>query len=155
MLKCFEILLLLLVVIVVVVVVVVVLLVVVVVVVIVRVVGLVVVYLFIFILPLGSSRDQCLPFVVAGQVVGIVRPDIVKELRAFPSVFCIKESPKSGVYLIPETMTEAERTDVVAGVLWELRQKNVLCSLRGWRDEVSLGTYEQCGFLDVILSYFN
>ncbi|XP_041350535.1 uncharacterized protein YJR142W-like isoform X2 [Gigantopelta aegis] len=83
----------------------------------------------------GSSRDQCLPFVVAGQKVGLVRPDIVEELRKFPLVFSIKESSDVAVHLIPDSLTVAQRTDVVAGVLDKLRQEDVLGSLRGWRDE--------------------
>lgn len=41
--------------------------------------------------PTGFAKNECRPFVVGGQQVGLVRPDVFRELLNYPEVFCIRE----------------------------------------------------------------
>lgn len=39
----------------------------------------------------GFARNECRPFVVAGQQVGLVRADVFQQLLCYPEIFLIKE----------------------------------------------------------------
>ncbi|CAM4692993.1 unnamed protein product [Caretta caretta] len=52
----------------------------------------------------GSSRDQCLPFLVAGQRVGSVPAPVAQRLQGYPAVFSgcpgpghVELHPRAGV----------------------------------------------------------
>lgn len=47
---------------------------------------------------LGFEQNACSPFIVCGQQVGLIRPDVMKELLKFPEVFFIRDVPKSEVF---------------------------------------------------------
>lgn len=75
-----------------------------------------------------------------GLQVGVIRPDVLKELFKYPEVFVIKDKEKSKVVeLNPAFRDYNERTEHVDRVLREFRRDDVFVALKGWRDEVSLG----------------
>lgn len=85
---------------------------------------------------------RCLPFLVGGRVVGLVRPDCLEELKKHSNVFKVHPGDdgqrKKGVYLSEDLVTQDERTKAVSEVLHALRSEGHLHSLKGWRNEVSL-----------------
>lgn len=87
-----------------------------------------------------------------GLQVGIIRPDVLKELLNFPEVFSIKDEDKSKlVELNPSFRNYKERTEQVDRILRQLRQNDVFLTLKGWRDEVRNALFFQLYF---IYSYF-
>ncbi|OWF55738.1 nudix hydrolase 20, chloroplastic-like [Mizuhopecten yessoensis] len=93
-----------------------------------------------FILP-GSSRSECRPFLVGNRQVGLIHQDVWNHLLHYPDVFVVsaleesKTSNRNSLTLNAEYKTAAERSDAVAKVLEDLRQKDIFISLKGWRDE--------------------
>lgn len=45
----------------------------------------------IFFYVLGFNKNDCYPFVVQNMQVGLIRPDVFKELLKYPEVFFIKD----------------------------------------------------------------
>lgn len=78
-----------------------------------------------------------MPFYIEDKQVGLIRPDILAEIKHYPDVFIFTSSPEA-VHLSQNLKTFKERTEVLATTLESLRKKDVLVSLRGWRDEVGL-----------------
>lgn len=69
--------------------------------------------------------------------VGIVRPDVLKELFKYPEVFVIKDRDKTKVVeLHPAFRDYNEKTQQIDAVLRKFRQSDIFFALRGWRDEV-------------------
>ncbi|KAL5014494.1 hypothetical protein ScPMuIL_008764 [Solemya velum] len=93
-----------------------------------------------FILP-GSTRPGCLVFYVNSVAVGLIRQDILKQLKAYPDVFILNDKEKGdqgqprGLHLSQDLDTFEKRTKKIEQVLRSLQQKDALVSLRGWRDE--------------------
>lgn len=81
----------------------------------------------------GLHKNECHPFVVNGIQVGLVRSDILNCLLRYPNVF---HEHYDNVILNPAFKTYDERTKNVDAVLRDLRSKNALVTLKGWRDEV-------------------
>lgn len=65
--------------------------------------------------------------------MGLVRPDMVKNLLKFPEVFTVQDD---SVELNPAFRDYDERTARVDRVLRECRDANLFHTLKGWRDEV-------------------
>lgn len=93
----------------------------------------------------GLTSGECRPFIVDGQQVGLIRPDVLKQLFKYPEVFCIRndcnQQPKTNssnnvVELNPAFRDYAERSDNVDRVLRKFRADSVFVTLKGWRDEV-------------------
>lgn len=84
----------------------------------------------------GSSKSKCMPFVIDNTQVGWIRPDASQHLLKYKDVFEVsKDSSKiPGIHIFCGK-TE-ERNKKVANVLEDLRSKDVLPALRGWRDEI-------------------
>ncbi|OAD57432.1 hypothetical protein WN48_01983 [Eufriesea mexicana] len=80
----------------------------------------------------GFHAGECRAFFVDGQQVGLVRPDIMKELLKYPQVFQVHPEY---VQLNPAFRDYAERSARVEEVLRELRADGKLVTLRGWREE--------------------
>ncbi|XP_077980641.1 uncharacterized protein LOC144435876 [Glandiceps talaboti] len=80
----------------------------------------------------GSVKDQCIPFHIDGQQVGVISPDVTAQLKKFPEVFLITEKV---VTLSPELRTYQERSAKVHHVLETLREQSVFIALKGWRNE--------------------
>ncbi|KAF7287369.1 uncharacterized protein LOC143191046 [Rhynchophorus ferrugineus] len=80
----------------------------------------------------GFHSSECKPFVVEGYQVGLIRPDVMKELIHFPEVFHVTPGC---VELNPAFRDYQERSVKVNEVLKELRKKNTFITLKGWRDE--------------------
>lgn len=78
-------------------------------------------------------KGDCRPFVVAGQQVGLVRPDVMTELLSFPEVFVVHTD---AVMLNPAFRDYNERTLNVEKVLKDCKSRNAFITLKGWRDEV-------------------
>lgn len=73
-----------------------------------------------------------------GLQVGVIRPDVLKELFKYPEVFVIKDNAKSKVVeLNPAFRDYNERTEHVDRVLRQFRKDDVFLALKGWRDEVN------------------
>lgn len=82
-------------------------------------------------------NGECRPFIVDGLQVGVVRPDVLKELFKYPEVFVIKDNEKSKVVeLNPAFRDYNERTENVDRVLRQFRKDDIFLALKGWRDEV-------------------
>lgn len=87
----------------------------------------------------GLYNGECRPFVVDGLQVGVIRPDVLKELFRYPEVFVIKDKQKSKVVeLNPAFRDYNERTEHVDRVLRKFRQDVTFVALKGWRDEVCI-----------------
>nr|CAH7720301.1 unnamed protein product [Callosobruchus chinensis] len=80
----------------------------------------------------GLKKQECKPFIVEGFQVGLVRPDIMKQLLKYPEVFLVNSG---SVELNPAFRDYQERSSKVAQVLRELRDNDVFVTLKGWRDE--------------------
>lgn len=87
----------------------------------------------------GSSKISCQPFLVDGVQVGYISPKISSSLSSYSDVFCMVKSNDGEIVqmtLNPKIKTFLERTERVAEVMMELRQKDAFSTLRGWRDEM-------------------
>ncbi|XP_038237280.1 nudix hydrolase 24, chloroplastic-like [Dermochelys coriacea] len=82
----------------------------------------------------GSSRDQCLPFLVAGQRVGSVPALVAQRLQGYPAVFTVCPEPRR-VKLHPQLASHEQRTAAMGQVLTELRDLGAFPCLCEWRDE--------------------
>uniref|UniRef100_A0A452GWX8 DUF4743 domain-containing protein n=1 Tax=Gopherus agassizii TaxID=38772 RepID=A0A452GWX8_9SAUR len=85
----------------------------------------------------GSSQDQCLPFLVAGQRVGSVPAPVAQRLQGYPAVFTVSPEPgrPGRVELHPQLASHEARTAAVGQVLTELRDLGAFPCLHEWRDE--------------------
>ncbi|KAH9496342.1 hypothetical protein Btru_010658 [Bulinus truncatus] len=85
----------------------------------------------------------CKPFYVDNKMIGLIRPDFWKHLQHYKDVLVNVEintdmaetNYKPGVHLSSTFKTYKERTNALKGMLEDLRQKDVITALRGWRDE--------------------
>ncbi|KAK3780849.1 hypothetical protein RRG08_059490 [Elysia crispata] len=81
----------------------------------------------------------CLPFFVSDLQVGLIRPDFWTHFKNYPEVFQYIDKSQSvskyGVHLSEDYKDYGERTDAVNKVLEDLRAKDVIGALQGWRDE--------------------
>jgi len=75
------------------------------------------------------DRSDYVPFLVAGNEVGLVRPAFASTLVEFTGVFRIDDR---GVSLADELRTPEQRTQAVDSVLRRLAERDVI---RHWRDE--------------------
>ncbi|KAL1490695.1 hypothetical protein ABEB36_013349 [Hypothenemus hampei] len=80
----------------------------------------------------GFRTSECKPFIVQGFQVGLIRPDVIKQLLSFPEVFHFNQDC---VELNPAFRDYDTRSVKVDEVLKELKTKNVFMTLKGWRDE--------------------
>ncbi|XP_053602269.1 uncharacterized protein LOC128670546 [Plodia interpunctella] len=80
----------------------------------------------------GLHQGTCVPFLVTGRQVGLIRSDVMKHLQRFPEVFSINDKY---VELNPAFRDYEERTSKVAEILNKLRIENEICALKGWRNE--------------------
>ncbi|XP_058798534.1 uncharacterized protein LOC131668418 [Phymastichus coffea] len=80
----------------------------------------------------GLHAGDCRAFVVDGQQIGLVRPDVMKELLNYPQVFQVYPEY---VQLNPAFRDYAERSAKVDEVLREWRCGGKFIALRGWREE--------------------
>ena len=86
----------------------------------------------------GSSKLSCQPFLVDNVQVGYISPNVSSYLSSYSDVFCKVKSNNGKIVqmtLNPEIKTFEKRTERVAEVMMELRQKDVFSTLIGWRDE--------------------
>lgn len=85
----------------------------------------------------GLYKGECRPFVVDGLQVGVVRPDILKELLKYPEIFVFREKAENRIVeLNPAYRDYNERSEQVDRILRQFRKDNVFVTLKGWRDEV-------------------
>jgi hypothetical protein len=83
----------------------------------------------------GLKKGDCRPFVVNGEQVGLVRPDVAVQLARFPEVFLVGVN---SVELNPAFRDYNERSDRVDSVLRNIRADNIFVALKGWREEVTI-----------------
>lgn len=87
---------------------------------------------------IGLVKGECRPFVVDGQQVGLIRPDVLKQLYNYPDVFRIDTNEmKDIVELNPAFRDYAERSENVDKVLRQFKKDETFVTLKGWREEVS------------------
>ncbi|KAK3871992.1 hypothetical protein Pcinc_022897 [Petrolisthes cinctipes] len=85
-----------------------------------------------FLQGLVSVQGECRPLVVCGHCVGVVRPDVACALLDYPQVF----TPTNEAFILNSQLDSySKRSNAVELVLRDLRAKNVLQALRGWREE--------------------
>lgn len=102
------------------------------------------VFYFVLILKTGLHRGDCRPFIVDGEQVGVIRPDVLKQLFKYPEVFCIRDNDNSKVVeLNPAFRDYNEKSENVDRVLRQFRNDGVFVTLKGWRDEVCLHEYKK------------
>ncbi|CAL1539909.1 unnamed protein product [Lymnaea stagnalis] len=85
----------------------------------------------------------CQPFFVDNKQVGLIRPDFWKYLKNYTDVLYLVDpdlnkpsnNKKAGIHLSPNFQTYEERTTAVGNMLEDLRKKDVIPALRGWRHE--------------------
>lgn len=85
----------------------------------------------------------CQPFFVENKQLGLVRPDFVSHLKQYTAIFDVVDGnnggndggKKPGLHLSSELKTYGERTAAINGMLEDLREKNLIQALAGWRDE--------------------
>lgn len=82
----------------------------------------------------GLQKGDCRPFVVAGEQVGLVRPEVAAQLARFPEVFLVGAD---AVELNPAFRDYHERSARVDAVLRRFRADNAFVALKGWREEVT------------------
>lgn len=77
------------------------------------------------------------------MLVGLIRPDIYKHLLDYKDVFTFHAPPtfvcddfRVGSVELKRNLSYEDKSSVVERVLLELRKKQCLVALRGWRDEV-------------------
>ncbi|CAB3364682.1 Hypothetical predicted protein [Cloeon dipterum] len=80
----------------------------------------------------GLQKGDCRPFVVEGQQVGLVRPDVAAQLARFPEVFLVHSDV---VELNPAFRDYNERSAKVDAVLRRFRTDGAFIALKGWREE--------------------
>ncbi|CAE1236823.1 unnamed protein product [Acanthosepion pharaonis] len=82
-----------------------------------------------------SSRSKCLPFVIDGQQVGLIRPDIWQNLKSYTDIFHLEMSSSQSVIHLKNLGDVSERSKQFAAFMIKLRDKNIFTTLRGWRNE--------------------
>lgn len=86
-----------------------------------------------------AIQKGSLPFLVENRQVGLIRPDFWVHFKKYPQVFYLQEkeegSKKYGVHLNEDYKSYTERTKAVNQVLVDLRDKDAIRALQGWRDE--------------------
>ncbi|KAJ8920272.1 hypothetical protein NQ315_011933 [Exocentrus adspersus] len=87
----------------------------------------------------GLKSPDYKPFLVEGFQVGLIRPDVMKQLLKYPEVFCVSSGY---VELNPAFRDYEERSTQVERVLKAIRAENALIALKGWRDEASISLFK-------------
>lgn len=87
-----------------------------------------------FYLP-NSSKSKCKTFFINDQHIGWIRDDAATQLRYHPDVF---NETSDRFTLASQYDTYEKRSEIFAKVLNEMRQRDCLHALRGWRDELYL-----------------
>ena len=83
---------------------------------------------------LDLSKKECKPFIVNGDIIGKVPLYVYQQLENYDEVFIVT----SDCVTLSKTLnTSTERTCKINNVLECLREKDIFCALRGWRNEVS------------------
>ncbi|GBN58793.1 Nudix hydrolase 24, chloroplastic [Araneus ventricosus] len=83
---------------------------------------------------IGPHEGDCKEFFVGTEKVGIIRPDIWKELLHYSTIFQYDQA-QNKVVLNPEWRTYDERSEKLDDLLRELRKKEIFSTLAGWRNE--------------------
>lgn len=98
--------------------------------------------LFFFYFAVSDALERgCIPFFVDNRQVGLIRPDFLLHMKEYKDVLLVHEEScldgkKPGVHLSSEYRTYKERSAAVNCMLKDLKQKDVILALRGWRQEV-------------------
>lgn len=93
---------------------------------------------------LEALHRGCKPFFVENKQVGLIRPDFLTHLKHYieelqtveEDSYADKHGKKPGVHLSTKYHSYKERTEAINGLLENLREKDVILALRGWRNEV-------------------
>lgn len=90
----------------------------------------------------GLYKGDCRPFIVDGKQVGVVRPDVLTQLAKYPEVFCLRRDDRHEIVeLNPAFRDYDERSERVDAILRAFKADQTFVTLKGWRDEVSLGMF--------------
>ncbi|KAJ3215583.1 hypothetical protein HDU67_000241 [Dinochytrium kinnereticum] len=80
----------------------------------------------------AADAAASVPLFIGDVAVGMIRPDVLVEVRKHPSAFI---SSDRGIAVNPSWATAEERTQGVEAVLQEWRSSQLFPSLKGWRSE--------------------
>lgn len=84
----------------------------------------------------GPLASDCKLFFVGGEQVGLIRPDIWRELSLVAGGVFQFEPAHNAVTLNPDWRSYEERSERMDALLVELRARDAFPTLRGWRNEV-------------------
>lgn len=103
---------------------------------------------------IGSSKSKCKLFFCNAQQIGWIREDAATQLRRYPDVFIehsnqyIAKRKFSQIFrnkivicrfVLSDHLNNYEnRSEAIAKVLNDMRARDCLRTLRGWRDEVNI-----------------
>ncbi len=73
--------------------------------------------------------------------VGLISPKVLQVLRGYPKVFVISESEQT-VRLSENLDSYESRSEALAGVLLDLKDRGGFVTLKGWRNEVKRYLYD-------------
>ncbi|CAF4529695.1 unnamed protein product [Rotaria sp. Silwood1] len=96
----------------------------------------------------GSSKSKCKSFFCNNEHIGWIREDAANQLRRYPNIF-IEHSDQ--FVLADNLATYESRSEAVAKVLNDMRARDCLKTLRGWRDELYLvkSAYNKPSLFDI------
>lgn len=90
------------------------------------------------------EKHECIPFFIGEYRVGLISPIVLQALEKYKHVFQIvtnngiksaKKCASKALKLHDCLTTVEERSEAIAEVLSDLREKNIFRSLNGWRNE--------------------
>ncbi|XP_026683727.1 uncharacterized protein LOC103515132 isoform X1 [Diaphorina citri] len=81
----------------------------------------------------GFHNSECVPFVINGHQVGLIKPEVKKHLLSYPDIFSVQAN--NSIHLNPSFHTYESRSKCLDQVLHEFKTKNLFVALKGWRDE--------------------
>lgn len=93
---------------------------------------------------LGSSKDECVPFNINNTQVGLVPPEVLNKLEFYHDIFYVVRdllSKKIKYVTMATTLTDKKtRSQQFANVMRDWKDRNLFPTLKGWRNEVCVGT---------------
>ena len=85
-------------------------------------------------------KEKCVPFMLDNVQLGMIPPDVLKRLESYQNIFIIaKDLLSSEVKFVTMALTLTERkarSQKIACVLRDWKDRDYFPTLRGWRNEV-------------------
>ncbi|XP_057312727.1 uncharacterized protein LOC130654201 isoform X2 [Hydractinia symbiolongicarpus] len=88
----------------------------------------------------GSSKDECVPFIINNTQVGLVPPEVLNKLEFYHDIFYVVRdllSKKIKYVTMATTLTDKKtRSQQFANVMRDWKDRNLFPTLKGWRNEL-------------------